>query len=149
MLEQQALLIKQKQEKQKNHVNASPASSNPSTVDYVSLGEDSDAFIYQNRPIGQKAAKERLARRQGKEKVGEIYVSNLLEKFTNSIEKIEDKKYHHREKMLEQQAKLIEQNDERQEDEIMKVDTSGMDPMSVAYFENRKRGIMAKRGFNL
>ena len=133
----------------KNHGNACPASSNPSTVDSVSLGEDSDAFIYQNRPIGQKAAKERLARRQGKEKVGEIYVSNLLEKFTNSIEKIEDKKYHHREKMLEQQAKLIEQNDERQEDEIMKVDTSGMDPIFAAYFENRKRGIMAKRGFNL
>ena len=65
------------------------------------------------------------------------------------FEKIEDKKYHHREKMLEQQAKLIEQNDERQEDEIMKVDTSGMDPMSAAYFENRKRGIMAKRGLNL
>ena len=51
--------------------------------------------------------------------------------------------------MLEQQAKLIEQNDERQEDEIMKVDTSGMDPMSAAYFENRQRVIMAKRGLNL
>ena len=146
---ERASLHQKSNKKQKNHGNASPASSNPSTADSVSLGEDSDAFIYQNRPIGHKAAKERLARRQGKEKVGEIYVSNLLDKFTNSIEKIEDKKYHHREKMLEQQAKLIEQNDERQEDEIMKVDTSGMDPMSATYFENRKRGIMAKRGFNL
>jgi len=38
--------------KQKSHVNASPASSNPSTPDSVSLGEDSELLIYQDRPIG-------------------------------------------------------------------------------------------------
>jgi len=38
--------------KQKSHVNASPVSSTPSTPDSVSLGEDSEQLIYQDRPIG-------------------------------------------------------------------------------------------------
>jgi hypothetical protein len=44
--------------KQKSQVNASPVSSTSSTPDSVSLGEDSEQLIYQDRPIGQKAAKE-------------------------------------------------------------------------------------------
>jgi len=64
--------------KQKGHVNASPASSAPSIPDSVSLGEDSEQLIYQDRPIGQKAAKKRLKRKQGKDKVGEVSVTNLL-----------------------------------------------------------------------
>jgi len=43
--------------------NKSLASSTPSTPDSVSLGEDSERLIYQDRLIGQKAAKERLIRR--------------------------------------------------------------------------------------
>ena len=43
--------------KQKSHVNASSTSSTPSTPDFVSLGEDNELLIYQDRPIGQKAAK--------------------------------------------------------------------------------------------
>ena len=54
----------------KGHVNASSTSSAPSTLDSVSLGEDSEPLIYQDRPIGQKAAKKRLKRKQGKDKVG-------------------------------------------------------------------------------
>ena len=69
--------------KQKSHANASPASSAPSTHDYVSLGEDSEPLIYQGRPIGQKAAKERLKCRQGKDKVREITVTNLLQQFND------------------------------------------------------------------
>ena len=49
--------------KQKSHVNANSVSSTPSTLDSVSLGEDSEPLIYQDRPIGQKAAKERLKRK--------------------------------------------------------------------------------------
>jgi len=49
--------------KQKSHVNASSTSSVPSTPDSVSLGENSEPLIYQDRPIGQKAAKERLKRK--------------------------------------------------------------------------------------
>ena len=75
---ERASLHQKSNKKQKNHGNASPASSNPSTAYSVSLGEDNDKFFYQNRPIGQKAAKERLRRRQGKEKVGKTSVSNML-----------------------------------------------------------------------
>jgi hypothetical protein len=53
--------------KQKSHVNASPTSLTPFTPDAVCLGEDSEPLIYQDRPIGQKAAKEWLKRRQGKD----------------------------------------------------------------------------------
>jgi hypothetical protein len=59
--------------KQKSHVNASSTSSTPSTPDFVSLGEDSESLIYQDRPVGQKAAKERLKRKQGKDKEGVWY----------------------------------------------------------------------------
>jgi hypothetical protein len=38
--------------KQKSHVNASLTSSAPSTPDSVSLGEDSEPLIYQDRSIG-------------------------------------------------------------------------------------------------
>jgi len=65
--------------KQKSHVNASSASSAPSTPDSVSSGEDNEPLIYQDRPIGQKAAKKRLKRKQWKDKVGETTVTNLLQ----------------------------------------------------------------------
>jgi hypothetical protein len=71
--------------KQKSHVNASPASSAPSTHDSVSLGEDSEPLIYQDRPIGQKAAKEQLKCKQEKDKVGEITVTNLLQQFKDTF----------------------------------------------------------------
>jgi hypothetical protein len=38
--------------KQKSHVNASSTSSAPFTPNSVSLGEDSEPLIYQDRPIG-------------------------------------------------------------------------------------------------
>ena len=56
--------------KQKSHVNASSTSSTPSTPDSGSLGEDSESLIYQDRPVGQKAAKEQLKSKQGKDKEG-------------------------------------------------------------------------------
>jgi len=71
--------IKGQTRNKKSHVNASPASSTPSTPDSVSLGEDSEPLIYQDRPIGQKAAKERLKRSQGKDKVGEVTITHLLQ----------------------------------------------------------------------
>jgi len=45
------------QTRNKSHVNASSTSSAPSTPDSISLGEDSEPLIYQDRTIGQKAAK--------------------------------------------------------------------------------------------
>ena len=48
---ERASLHQKSNKKQKNHGNASPTSSNSSTVDSVSLGEDSDVFVYQNRLI--------------------------------------------------------------------------------------------------
>ena len=50
--------------------------------------------------------------------------------------------------MLEQQAMLIQQSQEKQEEEIMKMDISNLDPISAAYFQNRKLEIMQKRGFD-
>ena len=134
--------------KQKGHVNASPASSTPSTPDSVSLGEDSEPLIYQDRPIGQKAAKERLKRRQGKDKVGDATVTNLLQQFRDTLVEIEDQKKQDRKIMLKQQAMMIQQSQEKQEEEIMKMDISNLDPISAAYFQNRKLEIMQKRGFD-
>jgi len=141
--------------KQKSHVNASSTSSAPSTPDSVSLGEDSEPLIYQDRPIGQKAAKELLKRKQGKDKVGETTVTNLLQQFRDTLVEIEDQKKQDRKIMLEQQAMMIQQSQEKQEldmiekeEQIMKMDISNLDPISAAYFQNRKLEIMQKRGFN-
>jgi hypothetical protein len=141
--------------KQKSHVNASPASSTPSTPDSVSLGEDSEPLIYQDRPIGQKAAKERLKRRQGKDKVGEVTVRNFLQQFRDTLVEIENQKKQDRKIMLEQQAMMIQQSQEKQEldkiekkEQIMKMNISNLDPISAAYFQNRKFEIMQKRAFN-
>jgi hypothetical protein len=94
--------------KQKSHVNASSISSAPSTPDSVSLGEDSETLIYQDRPIGQKVAKERLKHKQGKDKVGETTVTNLLQQFRDTLVEIEDQKKQDRKIMLEQQAMMIQ-----------------------------------------
>ena len=99
----------------KGHVNASSTSSDPSTPDSVSLGEDSKPLIYQDRPIGQKAAKERLKRRQEKDKVGEVTVTNLLQQFRDTLVEIEDQKKQDKKIMLEQQAIMIQQSQEKQE----------------------------------
>ena len=76
--------------KQKSHVNVSPASSTPCTPDSVSLEEDSEPLIYQDRPISQKTAKKRLKRRQGKDKVGEVTITNLLQQFRDILVEIKD-----------------------------------------------------------
>ena len=72
-------------------------------------------MIYQDRPIGQKAAKERLKRRQEKDKVGEVTVTNLLQQFRDTLVEIEDQKKQDRKIMLEQQAMMIQQSQEKQE----------------------------------
>jgi len=143
------------QTRNKIHVNASSTSSAPSTPDSVSLGEDSEPLIYQDRPIGQKAAKERLKRKQGKDKVEETTVTNLLQQFRDTLVEIEDQKKQDRKIMLEQQAMMIQQSQEKQEldriekeEQIMKMNISNLDPISAAYFQNRKLEIMQKRGFN-
>jgi truncated hemoglobin YjbI len=69
-------------------------------------------LIYQDRPIGQKAAKERLKRRQGKDKVGEVSVTNLLQQFRDTLVEIEDQKKQDRKIILEQQAMMIQQSQE-------------------------------------
>jgi hypothetical protein len=57
--------------------------------------------------------------------------------------------------MLEQQAMMIQQGQEKKEldrtekeEQIMKMNISNLDPISAAYFQNRKLEIMQKRGFN-
>jgi hypothetical protein len=57
--------------------------------------------------------------------------------------------------MLEQQVMIIQWNQEKQEldniekeEQIMKMNISNLDPISAAYFQNRKLEIMQKRGFN-
>jgi hypothetical protein len=141
--------------KQKSHVNVSPTSSASSTPDSVSLEEDSEPLIYQDRPIGQKPVTEQLKRRQGKDKVGELTVTNLLQQFRDTLVEIEDQKKQDRKIILEQQAMMIQQSQEKQEldriekeEQIMKMDISNLDPISATYFQNRKLEIMQKRGFN-
>jgi 23S rRNA-/tRNA-specific pseudouridylate synthase len=112
-------------------------------------------LIYQDRPIDQKVAKERLKHRQGKDKVGEVTVTNLLQQFRDTLVAIEGQKKQDREIMLEQQAMMIQQSQEKQEldriekeEQIMIMDISNLDPISAAYFQNIKLEIMQKRGFN-
>jgi hypothetical protein len=57
--------------------------------------------------------------------------------------------------MLEKQAMMIQQSQEKQEldmiekeEQIMKMDISNLDPISAVYFQNRKLEILQKRGFN-
>ena len=112
-------------------------------------------MIYQDRPIGQKAAKEQLKRRQGKDKDVDVAVTTLLQQFRDTLVEIEDQKKQDRKVMLEQQAMMIQQSQEKQEldmiekeEQFMKMDISNFDPISAAYFQNRKLEIMQKRGFN-
>jgi hypothetical protein len=90
------------QTRNKSYVNASSTSLAPSTPDSVSLGEDSEPLIYQDRPIGQKAVNKRLKRKQGKDKIEETTVTNLLQQFRDTLVEIEDQKKQDRKIMLEQ-----------------------------------------------
>jgi hypothetical protein len=112
-------------------------------------------LIYQDKPISQNAAKKQLKCRQGKDKVGEITVTNLLQQFRDTLVEIEDQKKQDRKIMLEQQAMMIQQSQEKQElnmiekeKQIMNMDISNLDPISAVYFQNRQLEIIQKRGFN-
>jgi archaellum biogenesis ATPase FlaH len=112
-------------------------------------------LIYQDRPIGQKTTKKRLKRKQEKAKVGEVTVTNLLQQFRDILVEIEDQKKQDRKIMLEQQAMMIQQSQQKQEldriekeEQITKMNISNLDPISAVYFQNRKLEIMQKRGFN-
>jgi hypothetical protein len=112
-------------------------------------------LIYQDRPIGQKAVNERLKRKQGKDKVGDVTITNLLQQFRDTLVEIEDQKKQDKKIMLEQQAMMIQQSQEKQEldriekeEQIIQMDISNLDPISAAYFQNRKLEIMQKRCFN-
>jgi len=70
-------------------------------------------LIYQDRPIGHKATKKRLKRRQGKDKVGEITVTNLLRQFMDTLVEIKDQKKQDRKIMLEQQAMMTQQSQKK------------------------------------
>jgi truncated hemoglobin YjbI len=70
-------------------------------------------LIYQDRPIGHKATKKRLKRRQGKDKVGEITVTNLLRQFMDTLVEIKDQKKQDRKIMLEQQVMMIQQSQKK------------------------------------
>ena len=51
--------------------------------------------------------------------------------------------------MIKQSQEKEEMDRIEKEDEIMKMNTSTLDPMSTVYFQNRKLEIMANRGFHL
>ena len=53
--------------------------------------------------------------KQRKDKVGEITITNLLQQFRDTLVEIEDQKKQDRKIMLEQQAMMIQQNQEKQE----------------------------------
>ncbi|KAK1277018.1 hypothetical protein QJS04_geneDACA014451 [Acorus gramineus] len=76
--------------KSKNTRNASPATSCPSTPDSINLGEDNaspdvdDAIVGLERPLGRKAAKERLKRGKGKqiaENMDGMPITKLFEEY--------------------------------------------------------------------
>jgi hypothetical protein len=57
--------------------------------------------------------------------------------------------------MLEQQSMMIQQSQEKQEldkiekeEQIMKINISNLDLISVVYFQNMKLEIIQNRGFN-
>jgi ABC-type Fe2+-enterobactin transport system substrate-binding protein len=83
---------KVKQKKQKGHTSASSISSTSFTPDSVSLGQDNELLIYQDRPISQKTTNEQLKHIQGKEKVGEKIITNLLQQFKDILVEIKKKK---------------------------------------------------------
>jgi len=112
-------------------------------------------LIYQDKPIGQKATKERLKCKQEKDKVGEITVTNLSQQFKDTLVEIKDQKKQDMKIMLEQQSMMIQQSQEKQEldkikkeKQIMKINISNLDLISAAYFQNMKLEIIQNKGFN-
>ena len=66
---------------------------------------------------------------------------NLLQQFMDTLVEIENQKKQDMKIMLEQQAMMIQQSQEKQEldrigkeEQIMKMDISNLDPISAAYF---------------
>ena len=58
-------------------------------------------MIYQDRSVDWKTAKEQLKHKQGKEKMGETTVINILQQFKDTLVKIEEQKKQDRKVMLE------------------------------------------------
>lgn len=138
------------------HASSSPASSIPSSPDTINLGEDDiarDTFSEGlERPIGRKATKELLRKGKGKRAFDTSMPMTL--KFEEFVEKLDvnnqkrqeqlDRIYaQEQEKILIKKEKLrLEQ--QREDERIMSIDTSNMDPMQAEYYKQLKMRIIAK-----
>ena len=81
--------------------------------------------------------------------VGETSVTNILQELKDRFVEIEVEKKLDKKFLLEQQALLIKQKQEKQEIGDYEDGYSTMDPISAAYFEDKRLEIMAKRSTNL
>uniref|UniRef100_A0A5B7BS19 No apical meristem-associated C-terminal domain-containing protein n=1 Tax=Davidia involucrata TaxID=16924 RepID=A0A5B7BS19_DAVIN len=133
---------------------SSPGESSPATPN---LGDDSEEPSSNpspnlNRPLGRKAAK-----KQAKDKKKQYDAEDAinLQHWEEKIE-LDKQKAARYERRLAQQEIIIAQHQaqlelqqEQLELQIMQTDTTNMDPVSADYWNNRKREVLAKRGFNL
>ncbi|CAL5419367.1 unnamed protein product [Camellia sinensis] len=129
--------------KQKSTKNASLATSTPCTPYSVNL-ENNDNYDVVERPIGRKAAKKNKAKDLGNN-VTELPFVKLLEEIKVKNDITNEKKIKIFEKSYLQEERRIENEEMREEERIISMDTSIMPPLQAQYIRQRQMQILEKR----
>lgn len=153
--------------KSKKSKNSSPATSSPATPDSINCLEDECPTECSSRPIGRKAAKERLKQGKDKHMASEITPVMLFidemkqdrkEKETKRAELFDQIYVQEQERIKIEQAKLqvaqeaqsikkekIRLKAMKQDERIMAINTDGMPQLQVEYYNKLKMEIIGRQ----
>ncbi|GMP48337.1 hypothetical protein CsSME_00015723 [Camellia sinensis var. sinensis] len=143
--------------KQKPKKVATPGVCSPSAPDSINL-EDNDVSHNDNvdleRPPGRKAEKERLNKRKNKDRGNEggSHILILLEDLKEDRKKMNDKKiemyersYLQEQEKIDNEKKRTQTEQEKEEERIMSIDTSGLPSLQAEYLHRRQMEILQKK----
>ncbi|KAF8413342.1 hypothetical protein HHK36_001321 [Tetracentron sinense] len=115
----------------------------------ISLNSDQDPIGHTvdspgtKRPSGRKAEKE-VRRKSRVEKTSSFRICNLIEKFNKQACDTEERKARIEERKIRIMEDMNEREQKEEDDTIMMLDTSNMDPIAKAYYKQRKSEVLAK-----
>lgn len=142
-----------KEEKKWGDLGQNRMKASNSSPEEINLGHHSESSANQERPLGRKASKERNKKSKSSSSsegfaMTEEFMKERLELERYKREQRDIGLAQGRERLVQEQQRINNEH-MRWEAEMMGKDTSEMDAITAQYYNDLKREIMAKRGYNM
>ncbi|KAA8530272.1 hypothetical protein F0562_004981 [Nyssa sinensis] len=144
-----------KKKRAKKSSSLSPRASSPFTTGSINSWEDDaqdDTFVDSKRPLGEKVEEERFKKQRNTERVDDNSIAVLIEETKVEKKEMNDKKMDFIERRYVQelerlsiQQMQLRMEQEKDEERIMSLDTTGMLPLQAEYYKLRQKEILDKR----